>query len=98
GGRAVRAVPQRRCVRDRPEALIRPQGSLSNEPETGAFGLDLVDQAVVLCGLRGEPVVAVGVLADLLDGLPRPLGQDLLDPPAEVGDLPSLDLDVLGRA
>src|SRR5215467_3200348 len=58
----------------------------------------LVDEAVVLGLLGGEPAVAVGVPLDLLDGLPRVVGDALEQRPFDVKKLLGLDLDVGGGA
>src|SRR6266567_6241070 len=53
-----------------------------------------VDDAVVLCFLGGHEVVALRVLLDLVDGLLRVLGDDLIKPTPHVDDLARVDLDV----
>ena len=53
-----------------------------------------VDQPV-LDGLVGlEEPVALHVVVDLLERLAGVVGVDLVDPPADVEDLPGVDLDV----
>src|SRR3954471_11859883 len=59
-------------------------------------GEDLVDEAVVLGLLRGEPAVAVGVALDLVEVLPRVLGDELGHLLLDVEHLLGLDLDVAG--
>src|SRR4051812_47067001 len=66
--------------------------------QAGAGADDLVDEAVVLGRLGGEPEVAVGVPADALDGLPGPFGEDRVDSFPEERELPGMDLDVAGGA
>src|SRR5215210_7219 len=48
---------------------------------------DPVDDPVLLGLLRGHEVVALGVLADLLDRLARVLGDDLVELLAQLDDL-----------
>src|SRR3954447_19665106 len=59
---------------------------------------DPVDDSVLLGLLRGHEVVALGVLADLLDRLARVLGDDLVELLAQLDDLAGVDLDVGGLA
>src|SRR5882757_5780066 len=59
---------------------------------------DAVQQPVLLGLLGGEPAVAVGVLGDLLEGLPGVLGDQLGHPALGVQQLLGLDLDVRGGA
>src|SRR6266542_5543597 len=56
-------------------------------------GQDVIDHPVVLRLLGAHDVVAVGVLADPLDGLPGVQSEDLLHPAALAKDLLGLDLD-----
>src|SRR4051794_1942149 len=59
---------------------------------------DVVDEAVLLRLLRGEPAVPVGVALDGVDGLAA-VGRDQLGHlPLDVQDLLGLDLDVGRRA
>src|SRR3954451_11553692 len=57
---------------------------------------DAVDDLVLLRLLRAHEVVALGVLRDLLQRLARVLGDDLVEPLADVDDLLGVDLDVRG--
>src|SRR5206468_2592834 len=57
---------------------------------------DLVDDPVLLGLLGRHDEVAVGVLLDLLQGLSRVLGEDLVQELAVAQDLLRLDLDVDG--
>ena len=60
-------------------------------------GGERVDQAVVDGLLRGQDLVALDVLADVVDVLAGVAGQDLLQQAAHPQDLVGLDLDVAGR-
>src|SRR4051812_25276893 len=53
-----------------------------------------IDDAVRDCFVGGHEVVALRVLLDLLDALARVLGDDLIQPAAQVDDLAGVDLDV----
>src|SRR5215210_9535052 len=55
---------------------------------------DAVHDAVLDGLLRPHYVVAVGVVLDLLEGLPRRLGQDLVHAPLGAHELPGLYLNV----
>src|SRR5271166_6592431 len=55
-----------------------------------------IDDAVLLGLLGAHEVVALGVLADLLEIFVGVLGDDLVQPPAHVDDLLGVDLDVRG--
>src|SRR3954449_5857383 len=55
---------------------------------------DAVDDLVLLRLLRAHEVVALGVLRDLLQRLTGVLGDDLVEPLADVDDLLGVDLDV----
>src|SRR3712207_4301756 len=55
---------------------------------------DPVHDAVLDGLLRPHYVVAVGVVLDLLEGLPRRLGEDLVDAPLGEYELPGVDLYV----
>jgi len=57
---------------------------------------DVVHEAVVPGLLRAHPVVAVGVVLDLVDALVGVEGQDLVEPLLQPHDLLGLDLDVGG--
>src|SRR6478735_3318558 len=57
----------------------------------------MVDDAVCLRLLRTEPAVALAVAGDLLDGLSRVLGLQLVDPTLDRLEVGGLDLDVGGR-
>src|SRR4029453_5058489 len=60
-------------------------------------GVDVVDEAVVLGLLRGEPPVAVGIGLDLVQGLTGVLGDQPLHRGLDVQRLLGLDPDVAGR-
>ena len=65
----------------------------------GASARDDAVDDVVLLGLFGaHEVVAIGVLRDLLERLARVVGDDLVEPAADVDDLAGVDLDVGGLA
>src|SRR5215208_5364027 len=53
-----------------------------------------VDEPVFRRFLGAHEVVALGVLGDLVEVLARVLGDDLVEPLADVDDLPRVDLDV----
>src|SRR3954462_6862725 len=57
-------------------------------------GHNVVDEAIVLGLVRGEPAVAVGVLLDLLDRLTGVEGDPLLQDLLRVEHLLGLDRDV----
>src|SRR5690348_1725410 len=57
-----------------------------------------VDQAVVFRLGGTHEAIALHVAGDLFDGLAGVLGVDLVEPPAEVQDLPGMDFDVGGLA
>ena len=59
-----------------------------------ARGDDTVDQAVVEGLGSGQVVVALGVGLDLLDGLARGIGQDLIELAASLLNLLGNDLDL----
>src|SRR5215813_14285454 len=54
----------------------------------------VIDQAVILSLVSGQDLVAVDVLADLLNGAAAVPGEHLLELAAHTQDLASLDLDV----
>ena len=57
---------------------------------------DAVDDSVVLCLFRAHEVIALGVLADLVQILASVVRDDLVETPADVDDLLGVDLDVGG--
>ena len=57
-----------------------------------------VDDAVRLGLLGAHEVVALGVLGDLVERLAGVLGDDFVEPPANVDDLLGVDLNVRGLA
>src|SRR5437764_14470229 len=67
---------------------------LSAKPRALVLGDHPVDDSVVLCLLGAHEVVALGVGADLVEILVRVVGDDLIEPPAHVDDLPRMDLDI----
>src|SRR5882672_1605048 len=56
-------------------------------------GDDVVDDSVVVSLFGGHVVVALHVLRDLVEGLVRVHGDDLLQAALEIDRLPGLDLD-----
>src|SRR6478736_10426648 len=84
-------APRRRCLQRSRRPSRCAAGRSANQPRSTAD--DLVDEAVFLRRLRGQPVVAVGVLPDTLDGLPGPLGEDRIEALAEQRELLRMDLD-----
>ncbi|EON20499.1 prolipoprotein diacylglyceryltransferase [Cupriavidus sp. GA3-3] len=82
------------CQPGRPPLRIAPRRPAAS----AAAGEDLVDQAVVNCLVAAHEVVAIGIARNLLDRLARHLGQDGVEPLAQVQDLARLNLDVRGLA
>ena len=59
---------------------------------------DIVDQAVLLCLLRGHIVVALGVALDCFQRLAGVLAQQGVHPLTDAHDVVSMDLDIGGLA
>src|SRR5829696_3179357 len=95
------AAPRRERVAP-PVAYVLVGKVHSAPPRRSLFGRDALPRATddpvhdaVLDGLlRPHYVVAVGVALDLLEGLPRRLGQNLVHAPLGAHELPGLDLHV----
>ena len=60
----------------------------------GAVSDHLVDQAVLFCLFRGHDVVAVGVLGDFGEALPRGFSEDAVQLVAGLEDFTGVDVDV----
>src|ERR671919_1390634 len=86
-------------ARDRRAAtgVPRPPDRSADEARLTGSG-ERVDEAVVDRLLRGQDLVALDVLADLLEVLAGVAGEDLLEQRTHTQDLVGLDLDVAGRA
>src|SRR6185437_15790498 len=68
-------------------------GSLGQSAQFGSAADDLADQPVFRGGLRGHPVIALGVLGHAFDRLPGFAREDLVQPLAHADDLAGVDLD-----
>src|SRR5918994_4442036 len=89
----ARAGSDARRLRRLPGSL-RPELDRARHADEDAARDHLVDHAVRAGLLGTEDEIALRVRVDPLDGLPRVLGQDLLDATTLPGDLGRVDLDV----
>src|SRR5690606_41538375 len=96
--RAAHGTPAARSGSAATARTGRPSGGPSTSGHVRGSLHDVVDEAVFLRLVGGEPPVAVGVTLDLVDGLAGLLGDQAGHLLLDVQHLLGLDLDVRGRA